>query len=98
MTSSSPCKAFGSQRPRLIASHFGEACGAFFRFHSTLLLISVGRGGTQLGIEVISLACYAPLLVMQVIDHSGQHGTQVDFERCSDLRIGQNWCGSSSLA
>eukprot|EP00434_Breviolum_minutum_P039991 symbB.v1.2.035529.t2/scaffold4806.1/size34549/3 len=41
-----------------IASHYGESCGAFFRFHSTLLLISV-----------ITLACYSPLLVMQLIDY-----------------------------
>ncbi|CAJ1436029.1 unnamed protein product [Effrenium voratum] len=42
---------------KYIASHYGEACGAFFRFHSTLLLISV-----------ITLACYSPLLVMQVLN------------------------------
>lgn len=56
---------------KYIASHYGEACGAFFRFHSTLLLISV-----------ITLACYAPLLIMQVMDYYEQ--------------LGQNWCGSSA--
>ncbi|CAK8988061.1 unnamed protein product [Durusdinium trenchii] len=55
---------------KFIASHYGEACGAFFRFHSTLLLISV-----------ITLVCYAPLLIMQIADKSSE--------------IGQNWCGSS---
>ena len=54
-----------------IASHYGESCGAFFRFHSTLLLISV-----------ITLACYSPLLVMQLIDYWSL--------------LGVNWCGSST--
>eukprot|EP00435_Cladocopium_sp_Y103_P011170 s1477_g2.t3 len=48
---------------KYIASHYGEACGAFFRFHSTLLLISV-----------ITLVSYSPLLVMQLVDYWSQLG------------------------
>ena len=41
-TINKPCGATPNLLGRYIASHYGEACGAFFRFHSTLLLISAG--------------------------------------------------------
>eukprot|EP00931_Biecheleriopsis_adriatica_P104123 TRINITY_DN78859_c0_g1_i1.p1 TRINITY_DN78859_c0_g1~~TRINITY_DN78859_c0_g1_i1.p1 ORF type:complete len:1062 (+),score=179.13 TRINITY_DN78859_c0_g1_i1:160-3345(+) len=46
-----------------ITSQYGEACGAFFHWHSVLLLYAV-----------ISIACYAPLLIPQQLERWNELG------------------------